>query len=192
MRLFVGIGMPPAIQDRLRRLRSAIPGARWIDQENLHLTLRFIGEVSGHEAEDVDLALSRIDAEAFDLRLRGLGHFDTGGSPSSLWADIEPCPPLIHLQEKVDSALRRSGVRFEKRNFRAHVTLARLKMPAIDRVYSFLRDRADFRAEPFFVDRFTLFSSHLGKRGAQYTAEIEYPLGGGVLMEWDDDRKEII
>ncbi|MGF1624547.1 MAG: RNA 2',3'-cyclic phosphodiesterase [Alphaproteobacteria bacterium] len=192
MRLFVGIGMPPAIQDRLHRLRSAIPGARWIDRENLHLTLRFIGELAGDEAEDVAFALSRIEAEAFDLRLRGLGHFENGGEPTQLWADVEPCPSLTRLQEKVDSALRRSGVRFEKRNFRAHVTLARLRGAPLDRVRSFLRDRANFSADPFFVDRFTLFSSHLGKRGAQYVAEADYPLGGAVLMEWDEEREEIL
>lgn len=192
MRLFVGIGMPLPIQDRLRRLRSAIPGARWVDQENLHLTLRFIGEVSGHDAEDVHLALQRIDADPFDLTLRGLGHFENGGDPTQLWADVEPSQRLLRLQEKVDSALRRSGVPFEKRSFRPHVTLARLKAPPLDRVRSFLRDRANFRADPFFVDRFTLFSSHLGKHGAQYTAEAEYPLGGGVLMEWDEEREEIV
>lgn len=192
MRLFVGIGMPPAIQDRLVRLRSAIPGARWIDQENLHLTLRFIGEVSHHDAEDIDLALSRIDAEAFDLTLRGLGHFENGGEPTMLWADVEASPALMRLQEKVDSTLRRAGIQFDKRNFRPHVTLARLKAPPLDRVRSFLRDRANFRADPFLVDRFTLFSSHLGKRGAQYAAEAEYPLGGGVLMEWDEELNEIV
>ena len=192
MRLFVGIGMPAPIQDRLRRLRSAIPGARWIDQENLHLTLRFIGEVAGPEAEDIDLALSRIDAPAFDLTLRGLGHFENGGEPSALWADIAPCPALTVLQEKVDSALRRAGIRYDKRNFRAHVTLARLRSSPIGRVRSFLRDRAAFTADPFLVDRFTLFSSHLGKRGAQYAAEADYPLGGGVLPDWDDGELETL
>lgn len=192
MRLFVGIGMPLQVQDRLVRLRSAIPGARWIDQENLHLTLRFIGEVSRHDAEDIDLALSRIDAESFDLCLRGLGHFENGGDPTALWADVEPSPPLLRLQEKVDSALRRAGIRYDKRNFRPHVTLARLKSPPLDRVRSFLRDRSNFRADPFLVDRFTLFSSHLGKRGAQYSGEAEYPLGGGVLTEWDEDLNEIV
>ena len=192
MRLFVGIGMPLAIQDRLHRLRSAIPGARWVDQENLHITLRFIGEVSGHDAEDVDLALSRIDAEPFDLALRGLGHFENGGEPTQLWADIEANPRLARLQEKVDSALRRAGLPHDKRNFRPHVTLARLKSAPLDRVRSFLRDRANFRADPFFVDRFTLFSSHLGKHGAQYVAEAEYPLGGAVLVEWDEEREEIV
>ncbi|MEZ5670424.1 MAG: RNA 2',3'-cyclic phosphodiesterase [Alphaproteobacteria bacterium] len=192
MRLFVGIGMPLQIQDRLRRLRSAIPGARWIDQENLHLTLRFIGEVAVHDAEEIDLALGRIDSPAFDLALRGVGHFETGGEPSALWADIAPCPALARLQEKVDSALRRTGLRYDTRNFRAHVTLARLKAAPLDRVRSFLRDRADFRSDSFLVDRFTLFSSHLGKHGAQYVAEADYPLGGGVLTEWDDEREEIV
>src|SRR5690606_3754954 len=117
---------------------------------------------------------------------------ENGGEPTQLWADIEPNPPLMRLQEKVDSALRRVGVPFDRRNFRPHVTLARLKGAPLDRVRSFLRDRADFRADPFFVDRFILFSSHLGKHGAQYTAEAEYPLGGGVLMEWDEEREEIV
>src|SRR5690606_24488149 len=107
-----------AIQDRLRRLRSAIPGARWVEQENLHLTLRFIGEVEGHVADDIDLALERIDADPFELALKGLGHFENGGEPTQLWADIEPNPPLMRLQEKVDSALRRVGVPFDRRNFR--------------------------------------------------------------------------
>jgi 2'-5' RNA ligase len=75
LRLFVALPLPVAIRDRLAMIQTGVPNARWMDRDNLHLSLRFVGEVEDHVAHEVAAALDRIDAPGFDLRLTGVGHF---------------------------------------------------------------------------------------------------------------------
>jgi 2'-5' RNA ligase len=178
VRLFVGLELPWALRERLALLAgSGIAGAKWVPPENYHLTLRFIGEVPGHRAEDIDLALAGLRARAFDLTLAGLGTFEKGGRTTALWAGAERTPQLEHLQAKIETALQRCGLERERRRFQPHVTLARLDGAAESRLVSYVQARNLFRAEPVRVTHFTLFSSRLGKEASVYTAEVEYPLG---------------
>jgi 2'-5' RNA ligase len=176
IRLFVGIELPPELRLRLSLLCSGVPGARWVDPGNLHLTLRFIGEVDEGTAADIDEALARIRAPRFSLVLAGAGHFGGGVTPRALWIGVEKNPALAHLHGKIEAALMRLGLEPEGRRYMPHVTLARLKQAAVPRLQDFLRDHALFRAAPFAVERFSLIASYPTKSGAIYEDQADYAL----------------
>jgi 2'-5' RNA ligase len=177
-RLFVGLRPPEAIRARLLGLMGGIPGARWQNDEQLHLTLRFIGEVDRPMAEDVALVLGGVQVAGFDVALTGVGMFDTRGRPNALWAGVRPHEDLARLHRKVDQALIRLGLDPERRAYLPHITLARMNAQAgtADR---FLADNAGLTSEPFRCDAFILFESHLGHEAASYEAVARYPLGCG-------------
>lgn len=176
MRLFVALDLPWPLRERLAQFAFGLPGARWVPPENMHLTLRFIGEVPNWRAEEIDLALHTIKAREFSLVVTGVGVFEKAGRVTALWAGIERSPQLEHLQTKVETALQRAGLEPERRRFTPHVTLARLDQPANDKITRFMQGNNLFRAEPFSVEHFTLFSSQLGKEGSVYEAENDYRL----------------
>jgi 2'-5' RNA ligase len=176
LRLFVGLALPDGIIARLRILCSGMPGARWVEPANMHLTLRFIGEVEEQTAEDIDAALSSIEAPAFDLELSSVGVFGEGYKARALWAGVVPSPSLSHLQAKVESAVVRSGQPPEGRKFTPHITLARFHRPEPARIQPFIEGNNLFSAGPFRVEAFTLFESRLGNGGPVYTSLVDYPL----------------
>jgi 2'-5' RNA ligase len=175
LRLFVGIGFPPSLKLELSLLCSGIPKARWVDPGNLHLTLRFIGEISEDIAADVDQALARLRARRFLLQLAGTGVFG-GDRPRNLWVGVERNPDLTALRDKVEQALTRAGLPPEQRKFAPHVTLARLQNPPLDEVAEFLAAHAGFRASPLPVEAFSLIASYPTKAGSVYDDQAEYPL----------------
>jgi 2'-5' RNA ligase len=177
MRLFVALDMPWSVREQLAALSGAgIPGARWVPPENYHLTLRFIGDIPGHVARDVDGALLAIRARGFALTLTGMGTFAKAGISNALWVGAERTPSLDHLRNKIETALQRCGLEPERRKFQPHVTLARLDNPAEGKVAAFVQAHNLFRSEPIPVEHFTLFSSLLNKDHAVYTPEAEYEL----------------
>ncbi|MFP5512858.1 MAG: RNA 2',3'-cyclic phosphodiesterase [Alphaproteobacteria bacterium] len=179
LRLFVALDLTDEVRQRLAALAGGVPGARWTEPENLHLTLRFIGEVPEDQAMDIDAALAEVRAPAFPLILDGVGVYGSARRARVLWAGVERSEALAHLQAKVESALVRCGLAAEERKFSPHVTLARLKDAPADRIGRFLSDRGLFRAGPMPVDQITLYRSHLGNGGAVYEALRDYPLTGG-------------
>jgi 2'-5' RNA ligase len=176
IRLFVGLSLPEDVSRRLALLGGGIPGARWMGEEQLHLTLRFIGEVDGARYDDIRLALSAVQSPAFPLTLAGMGHFGDGRKLRALWADVASAPDLIGLQERVESVLVRAGVPAETRKFKPHVTLARLRDAPAGRVAAFLAAQGLFSSGPFRVDEFHLFSSHPSSEGSVYDIEESYTL----------------
>ncbi len=176
MRLFVALGLPPETRERLSRLACGLPGVRWVPPENYHLTLRFLGEMPGHRAEELDMALSALRGRAFALLLNGVGVHEKAGRPVSLWAGVERNPQLEHLQNKIETAVQRVGFEPERRRFLPHVTLARLDNAPPQKVVGWMQAHNLLRAEPVQVDHFTLFSSRLGKDQAVYTPEVDYEL----------------
>jgi 2'-5' RNA ligase len=168
--------MPEDVRARLAGLATGIPGARWIAEENYHLTLRFIGEVPGNEAQDIHDALLGVRMRRFDLVLSGVGHFESSGQVHTLWVGAERHPDLLQLRANIESALVRFGVKPEGRRFQPHVTIARLRDSPPERVSRFLAGHGLFRAGPIGVEHFTLFSSFLRDSGPIYEAEAEYPL----------------
>jgi 2'-5' RNA ligase len=177
MRLFAALPVPDIVARHLMLLQGGVPGARWQAREQLHLTLRFIGEVDGADSRALDDALAGIDAPAFDLQLHGVGQFGNK-QPHALWAAVRPNPMLDHLQRKVDNAIRRVGQPQDAHKFTPHVTLARLRHPEIDKVREWLTEHALSTSSEFTVDAFCLYSSKLTSDGSVYRVEQEYPLKG--------------
>ena len=177
LRLFVGIEFPSELKLRLSMLETGIPGARWVDAGNLHLTLRFIGEVGEDVAADIDEALAGLRARRFTLQLAGTGVFG-GGRPRALWVGVERHPELVSLHAKIEKALIRIGIEPEQRKFAPHVTLARLREPALGMLGAFLAAHAQFRAAPLPVESFTLIASFPTKAGSIYGDQADYPLSG--------------
>jgi 2'-5' RNA ligase len=177
LRLFVGIEFPPELKLRLSLLETPLPGARWIDSGNLHLTLRFIGEITEDRAADVDEALAELKARRFTLQLAGTGVFG-GNKPHTLWVGAERGPDLVALHDKIERALIRIGLAPEQRRFAPHVTLARLRDPPLDKLGDFLAAHALFRADPLPVDRFSLIASFPTKAGSVYEDQADYKLTG--------------
>lgn len=175
-RLFVGLRPPPAIRARLFDAMGGVTGARWQSDEQLHLTLRFIGEVDRRTAEDAAHVLATVHAASIKLRIEGVGHFDSRGRANALWAGVRPHDAVAALHKKVDQALVRVGLEPERRAFLPHITLARMGGGAglPDR---WLADHAGLKSEPFSLSHFMLFESHLGHGGASYEAVERYPLG---------------
>jgi len=176
LRLFVGIGFPPELKLQLSLLCSGVQGARWVDPGNFHLTLRFIGEIGGDVAADIDNALVRLRARRFSLQFAGTGTFGGGDKPRSLWVGVERCPELVALRDKTEQALIRVGLMPEPRKFSPHVTLARLHNPALDELSGFLAAHAQFRAAPLPVGGFSLIASFQTKAGSVYEDQADYPL----------------
>lgn len=175
IRLFVALALPDSVADRLVLLQAGVPGARWMQREQLHLTLRFIGEVDGRDAAAIDDALSQIRSPRFSLVLKGVGEFG-GKNPRALWAGVDRDDEVAHLQRKIESALQRIGIPAEERKFKPHVTLARLRAAPRGRVMDFLADHALYASGAFGVNTFILFSSTPGPSGSLYRAERAYGL----------------
>lgn len=176
MRLFVAIALPEDLRARLATLQEGLPGARWVDPDNLHLTLRFIGEVDGDQAHDLDAALSQVRAARFPLTLAGVDRFGQGRKSRALWVGVAPVPELDRLQRKIEQAVQAAGLAPEGRKFKAHVTLARFRGNPGHRLHDYLARHALFRAETFEAREFVLYSSFLAQAGAIHTPEAVYPL----------------
>lgn len=176
-RLFVAIDLPEGVRETLAGLCCGIPGARWVPKEQLHLTLRFIGEVDGAQFRDIRQGLAEIDLPSFPLGLKGLGCFPPRKAPRVLWVGVEPAEGgLIRLRNRVESTLVRLGLEPEHRKFAPHITLARLQDPPLGRLTNFLSGNGLFAAEPFPVSEFHLYSSVLSAKGALHTIEASYRL----------------
>jgi 2'-5' RNA ligase len=174
-RLFSAIEIPRSVAERLTVLRAGLTGARWVDPENYHLTLRFIGDVDGATAQDLTAALGEIVAMPFELEVSGLGSFG-GGRPRAIFAGIAPSQGLEVLQRANERAAREAGLPPEGRNYKPHVTLARLKGARAEAVAAYLERQGDIGPEPFTVSRFVLYSSRNSVGGGPYVVEAAYPL----------------
>lgn len=174
-RLFAAIRPPADVIDALLDLEGGIAGARWQDAGQLHLTLRFFGEVAAVQAEDLVTALDSVRSPPFALALRGVGHFETKGRAHSLWAGLAPSDALLALQRQVETAARRAGLPPERRKFAPHITLARLNR-ASGPVLPFLQAHGALHGEPWPVEAFDLMESTLTPAGAEYETIRRYRL----------------
>jgi 2'-5' RNA ligase len=174
-RLFVAIRPPEDIRDLLIDAMDDSPGFRWQEDGQLHLTLRFIGEVDRPIADDLADGLSRVRAERFEARINGVGRFEQR-SAGALWAGVEPKEPLAALAAKVERVCLAVGLEPERRAFHPHITLARWKGRRSREVTDFLERKRALRSVPFDVTEFTLFESRLSRHGAHYEEVASYPL----------------
>jgi 2'-5' RNA ligase len=174
-RLFTGIEIPEHIAEQLAYLRGGLVGARWIDTENYHLTLRFIGDVDWDVAEDAAAGLARIRRSSFRVRFTGVGALGTR-KQHAVVAEIETSRPLMELQAEHERIFQRIGLEAEGRKYTPHVTLARLRGGTPRDIAEYLSVRGGFLAEPFTVDRFVLFSARSSVGGGPYIVEEAYDL----------------
>ncbi len=176
-RLFTALEIPRDAALSLSLLRGGLPGARWIDVENYHLTLRFIGDVEGRVADEIAHALDRVRRSAFSLTLSGVGAFGSR-KPHAVWAGVVPSPDLNALQAEIERICKRIGIPADPRKFMPHVTLARLRNSSPQDVAHYLSGRGNFSTLPFRVGRFVLMSSRDSIGGGPYIIEEAWPLTG--------------
>ena len=174
-RLFVAIRPPRSIRDQLMKVMTGVEGARWQGDDQLHMTLRFIGEVDGRLANDVADMLGTIRSRRFDIALDGIGMFDRKGRIDTLWCGVRPHEPLAALHRKIDNALVRLGLSPEGRAYLPHITLARFGRQA-GPIDAFAAAYGGLSSAPFPVVSFALFESRLGSDGASYDAICSYAL----------------
>lgn len=176
IRLFTAIDLPESITPLIGSLGGTIPGSRPVPADQLHLTLKFIGEVDTAMLPDIREALHTIRMAPLTLALQGVGHFPPRGTPKVIWAGVTPVTELVLLRNKVEKALFDIGIARERRKFSPHLTLCRLRDSPIGRVSRFLAENSHFATPPFTVDEFRLYSSILSNKGAVHTVEEILPL----------------
>jgi 2'-5' RNA ligase len=175
-RLFTGLEIPRDVAFLLSLKRGGLSGARWIDPENYHITLRFIGDVDGRVADEISDSLDRLSHSlAFDVRLTHLGAFG-GDKPRALYAGVEINSALTQLQAAQERVLQRIGLEPEGRKFTPHVTLARLRGGGASEIADFIAGAGRFEPLTFPVGRFVLYSSRDSVGGGPYLVEQAYPL----------------
>ncbi len=174
-RLFTGIEIPPDIATQLQLLQGGIPGARWIDPADYHITLRFIGDIDDATALHIDELLSRIHLPAFSLKLAGVDFFG-GARPHSVHAKVVPNEALNTLQQAHERACQQAGLKPETRRFTPHVTLARCRGAPLASVRDYASAHGLFAAGPFSVSRFVLYSARPSRGGGPYVVERTYDL----------------
>ena len=184
LRLFAAIPLPEDIANRLIDLQGEVHGASWRSLEQLHLTLRFFGEIDEALARDLDHELGLIAEAPFEIRLAAAGSFG-GREPSALWAGVEPSASLKRLASACEKAARRAGLGPEARKFTPHVTLAYCRGTSDEDTAQFQQEIGAFRTDLFWVDHFCMYSSHQTRNGSQYVEEAVYPLTGSLLRASD-------
>ncbi|GAA5539808.1 MULTISPECIES: RNA 2',3'-cyclic phosphodiesterase [Brucella/Ochrobactrum group] len=188
-RLFTALEIPRDAALSLSLLRGGLPGARWIDVENYHITLRFIGDVEGHVADEIANALDRVRRPEFMLNLSGVNAFGSK-KPHSIYAGVSPSPELNALQAEIERICQRLHIPADPRKFTPHVTLARLRNARIDDVVHYLSSRGNFATLPFKVGRFVLMSSRDSVGGGPYIVEEAWPLVARSSQNWSANAFE--
>jgi len=173
-RMFVAIRPPEDVAEALLDTMENIPGARWQDADNLHITLRFVGEVDRHTADDLETALESVLFAPFPLNIEGVGHFEGSRRAKAIWARVAPSGPLDELQMRVEMACRRAGLPPETRKFVPHVTLARLNSGS-GPIGDWLLANGTLNLGPWTVRDFSLFESDLTPNGAIYSEITKFP-----------------
>ncbi len=174
-RLFAGLEIPDPISDRLSDLRKGLRKARWIDPGDHHVTLRFFGDIDNELAGEIADQFAKVRHAPLTLAIDGLDVFG-GNKPRALFARIVSNAPLDALQKTIEQKARRAGCDPETRQFRPHITIARIRGVGKEKVAAWLQDFGDFSSKPFVVDRFSLFSAKPSRGGGPYLVEQTFPL----------------
>lgn len=186
-RLFTAIEIPADAATSLAMLRGGLPSARWVDPDNYHITLRFIGDVDARTANEIVDALSRVRRTQFSVRISGLNAFG-GNKPHSVFAGVERSQQLTELQCELERVMQRAGLKAEGRKFSPHITLARLRGVKGTDVAAYLALRGGFSLPSFEAQRFVLYSSRASVGGGPYIIEDAYPLSQTAPEQVTDHR----
>lgn len=183
-RLFCALKLPASLCMQLSELRGGLNGARWIDPENYHVTLRFFGDIDRHAANDLLLELSGVDRPAMELEIERLDVFG-GNKPRNLHAVVRQTPSLMELQSEIERISQRLKLKTEKRKYCPHVTLARLSGTTSLEAAGFIASRGGFHSLPFDVSEFLLLSSKDSIGGGPYKCEERFALTDYSAEEWE-------
>jgi 2'-5' RNA ligase len=177
-RLFVAVDLPAPVRQQLMALYGPVRGIAWTRPEQLHLTLRFLGDVEISLRESMEAALARVAVEPFILPVEGLGTFPPRGPARVVWVGVGHGHTRLHqLRQQIDDALLGCGLTLDVRFFQPHVTLGRVKDEAAPgAVAGFLKSHQGFEAAPFRVSSFVLYASEPRPNGAVHTPWREFPL----------------
>jgi len=170
IRIFTAIELPEDIKNSLSSIRTKLKGAKWVNREQMHLTLRFIGEVSEFKLKEITESLNQVSCEPFSINLQGVGHFNS----NVFWAGVRPCIDLSFLKEEVDKKLTQLGLTLENKKYFPHITIARLKGVSSQDLATLLEQFVLFESREFKVVGFKLFSSNLTPAGAIHSVESEF------------------
>lgn len=176
MRVFAALGFPAPVRARLLALQRGIPGARWVRGDDLHLTLGFFGELDGSAVRDLDEALASLRAEPFSMDIQGVGYFGELRKARTLWAGVVRSDPLARLRASVQRCAEIAGIRVERRRFRPHVTLARLRGETGHHLANFLAEHSLLCIPGIPVEEVALYESITGGEGSVYRPVCVYPL----------------
>lgn len=176
MRLFIALPLPNAVRSALAQICGGVAGTRWIEPENFHITMRFVGNVGRGEVDDLHTELSAIRFPEFEIALRGIGLFERRSHVHMLWAGIDMGESVIELHDRIETAVLRAGLPREPRKFKPHITLCRFKPQSMPDIGPFLEMNNAFSTPPFTIGQFNLYQSQLGHGGARYDVLSEYPL----------------
>ena len=179
IRLFAAIDMPENIRGDISEIYEAIPGARWTPENQLHLTLRFIGDVNEDTAQIIDNSLKTVKFAPFTMQLQSVGFFPPRKEPRVLWCGIAKNENLMRLQKHVERAVTTARLPHADRKFSPHITVARLNGSPPQKLAGFMATNSLFKTEPFWVSKFILYSSVLKREGALHIKEAEYTLSHG-------------
>ncbi|WP_138430589.1 RNA 2',3'-cyclic phosphodiesterase [Fodinibius saliphilus] len=168
MRLFIAIPIPNSAKKKLAELQNAMEGVRWQSQNQLHLTLKFLGETEVEKAEKLQKRLSKIQHPVFSLVIKGMGFFSQGRKPRVLWAGIVKNKRLAELHNKIEQLCAAMGFKTEVRPFKPHITMARLKGCSKQKVTSFINEYKQFQLPRVRVSEFVLYESKLSSEGATH------------------------
>lgn len=176
MRLFIGLELPDFIQKDLSCLCSGLKEVRWVEEHNMHITLAFIGEVEEGAAEELHHALCDISFDPFDLHLGEVDCFDSRGKPKTIWAGVKgDVDPLVHLHQKVLTAIESAGLEPERRKYKPHVTIARARRDSPkEQLLSYMESHNGLKTDRFTISHFSLYRSHLTRHGADYEVLERY------------------
>jgi RNA 2',3'-cyclic 3'-phosphodiesterase len=174
-RLFTALEVPRPIGEQLSMLRGGLPGARWVDPENYHVTLRFIGDIDDALAREIAAILGQVRRRSFEARFDGVSSFG-GRKPRAVVAALVPHQALLELQAEHERLMQRVGLEPEGRKYSPHVTLARLRDSSSRQVADYLATRGPLSFLSFVASRFVLFSSRASVGGGPYVTESVYPL----------------
>lgn len=190
-RLFTGLEIPADIATELEMMKGGVVGARWVERDSYHVTVRFIGDIDDRLARDLAEALSTVAAPRFTTRLKGLGAFG-GAKPHVLYVGMALGPELKRLQAAHERVCQLVGLAPEARKFAPHVTIARLKQANPANVHRYIAAHNLYESRPFEVGRFVLYSSRPSRGGGPYAIEAAYPLNGKGAVGWQEDASRAL
>ncbi|MFN2368556.1 MAG: RNA 2',3'-cyclic phosphodiesterase [Desulfurivibrionaceae bacterium] len=179
MRLFIAIDPPSEQRERIGSLHAGLPGVRWTAPEQIHLTLRFIGETDEMLFRQISANLATIRTEPLNLKIRGIGQFPPRRPARILWLGLAPNEQLLQLRNRIETTLVQSGLESEDQQFAPHITIARFrKAPPIKALAAFMDANRQFELPSFAVGEFHLYSSTITSAGAVHRREVSYPIPG--------------